>query len=554
MKYNNYLFDLDGVLVNTANIQYNSTIKAISKYVNISLLKNQNIDNILKSTITTINKLDYLIKENIISDKDKLNIYNEKKIIANNCFNNLTVDNEKVKLFSFLKNKKCKIAVVTNGNKNSAIIILKALGLYQFLDLLITNEDVVNSKPHSEPFIKAISYFGGNLENFIIFEDSEIGLKSANGTGCKVYKVDNPIDINISLIKQLNNLNRNILIPAAGLGSRYINRGFKLQKPLIELENKTLIEHAISSLNIEGNYIFVIRKIDNNSNIELIKALRNIQPECKVIEIDYITEGSASTCYLAKEFIDNNDELIISNCDQILKWDSKKYLEYSSNYDCSVLTYKSNEDKNSFIKTDENNIGIEIREKEVISDNALVGVHYFKKGSDFIKSYEYIFKNNIKFKNEYYVSTVCNDLITKGKKVLNYPFQKNEIYYSTGTPEDYFKYMRIHNLLNTKIYKMKDMFRGWFVGDFEPSAYKTKNFEAGYLLHKKGEQWDVHYHKHMTEVNFLVNGKMILNDIELNTGDIFLIEKNEIACPIFLEDCYIFVLKIPSVPGDKVIL
>lgn len=554
MKYNNYLFDLDGVLVNTANIQYDSTIKAISKYVNISLLKNQNIDNILKSTITTINKLDYLIKENIISDKDKLNIYNEKKIIANNCFNDLTVDNEKVKLFSFLKNKKCKIAVVTNGNKNSAIIILKALGLYQFLDLLITNEDVVNSKPHSEPFIKAISYFGGNLENFIIFEDSEIGLKSANGTGCKVYKVDNPIDINISLIKQLNNLNRNILIPAAGLGSRYINRGFKLQKPLIELENKTLIEHAISSLNIEGNYIFVIRKIDNNSNIELIKALRNIQPECKVIEIDYITEGSASTCYLAKEFIDNNDELIISNCDQILKWDSKKYLEYSSNYDCSVLTYKSNEDKNSFIKTDENNIGIEIREKEVISENALVGVHYFKKGSDFIKSYEYIFKNNIKFKNEYYVSTVCNDLITKGKKVLNYPFQKNEIYYSTGTPEDYFKYMRIHNLLNTKIYKMKDMFRGWFVGDFEPSAYKTKNFEAGYLLHKKGEQWDVHYHKHMTEVNFLVNGKMILNDIELNTGDIFLIEKNEIACPIFLEDCYIFVLKIPSVPGDKVIL
>ena len=223
MKYNNYLFDLDGVLVNTANIQYDSTIKAISKYVNISLLKNQNIDNILKSTITTINKLDYLIKENIISDKDKLNIYNEK-IITNNCFNNLTVDNEKVKLFSFLKNKKCKIAVVTNGNKNSAIIILKALGLYQFLDLLITNEDVVNSKPHSEPFIKAISYFGGNLENFIIFEDSEIGLKSANGTGCKVYKVDNPIDINISLIKQLNNLNRNILIPAAGLGSRYINK------------------------------------------------------------------------------------------------------------------------------------------------------------------------------------------------------------------------------------------------------------------------------------------------------------------------------------------
>lgn len=431
---------------------------------------------------------------------------------------------------------------------------MKSLGLYNFLDLLISNEDVVNPKPHSEPYIKAISHFGGDLKNFIIFEDSETGLTSAYGTGCKVYKVENTNDINLSLIKQMNNLNRNILIPAAGLGSRFQKRGFKLQKPLIELENKTLIEHAVSSLDIEGNYIFVIRKLDNNSNIELITALRNIQPECKIIEIDYVTEGSASTCYLAKESIDNDDELIISNCDQILKWDSKKFLEYSSNYDCSVLTYKSNEDKNSFIKTDENNKGIEIREKEVISDNALVGVHYFKKGSDFIKSYEHIFNNNIKFKNEYYVSTVCNHLINEGKELVNYSFQENELYYSTGTPEDYFKYMRINNLLNTKIYKMNDMFRGWYVGNFEPSAYKTKDFEAGYLLHKKGEQWDVHYHKYMTEVNFLVKGKMILNDIELNEGDIFLIDKNEIACPIFLEDCYIFVLKVPSVVGDKIIL
>ena len=352
----------------------------------------------------------------------------------------------------------------------------------------------------------------------------------------------------------MNNLNRNILIPAAGLGSRFQKRGFKLQKPLIKLENKTLIEHSVSSLDIEGNYIFVIRKLDKNSNIELITALRNIKPECKVIEIDYVTEGSASTCYLAKDFINNDDELIISNCDQILKWDSKKFLEYSSNYDCSVLTYKSNEDKNSFIKIDENNKGIKIREKEVISDNALVGVHYFKKGSDFIKSYEHIFNSKIKSKNEYYVSTVCNNLINEGKDVVNYSFQENEVYYSTGTPEDYFKYMRINNLLNTKIYKMNDMFRGWYVGNFEPSAYKTKDFEAGYLLHKKGEQWDVHFHKYMTEVNFLVKGKMILNDIELNEGDIFIIDKYEIACPIFLEDCYIFVLKVPSVPGDKIIL
>lgn len=552
MKYKKYLFDLDGVLVNTVDIQYDSTLKAISKYVNINLTND--IESILRSTITTFKKLDYLIQKNIISNEQKVDIYNEKKKIADDKFKNLKVDNEKVKLFSFLKHKSCIISVVTNGNRNSSKIILEALGLNDLVDLLISNEDVVNPKPHSEPYIKAISHFGGDLKDFIIFEDSEIGLIAANGTGCKVNQVKNVNDVNIDLIKNLNNININILIPAAGLGSRFQKRGFKLQKPLIELGNKTLIDHAITSLDIEGNYIFIIRKIDNNSNVELIKLLKSIKYDCKIIEIDYVTEGSASTCYLAKELINNNSELIISNCDQILRWNSKKYLEYSSNYDCSVLTYKSNENKNSYIKTDETNKGIEIREKEVISDNALVGVHYFKKGSDFIDSYEYIFKNKIKFKNEYYVSTVCNNLINIGKEVVNYPFQKDEIYYSTGTPEDYFKYMRAHNLLNTKIYKMKEMFRGWYVGNFEPSAFKTTDFEAGYLLHKKGEQWDVHYHKYMTEVNFLVKGKMILNDIELNEGDIFLIDKNEIACPIFLEDCYIFVLKIPSVPGDKIIL
>ena len=85
-------------------------------------------------------------------------------------------------------------------------------------------------------------------------------------------------------------------------------------------------------------------------------------------------------------------------------------------------------------------------------------------------------------------------------------------------------------------------------------VFKTKDFEVGYLFHKKGEVWDVHYHKHMKEINLLIKGKMILNDLELNENDIFVIDKKEIACPIFIEDCYIIVIKVPSVPGDKIIL
>tara|TARA_B100000902_G_scaffold399844_1_gene472956 strand:- start:7952 stop:9619 length:1668 start_codon:yes stop_codon:yes gene_type:complete len=555
MKWLNYLFDLDGTLANTTEIHHQSQIESVKMISGYDITKNKNLLDIFNSSITTKKKLDFLLKENIISLEQIDIIYEKKTELANNLLGKLNYDPDKVNLFKFLKEKKCKIGIVTNSSKISSTIVLKSLGIFKYIDILITNNDVKNTKPHSEPYIRAISEFGGDINKYIIFEDSEDGLISAKGIGCDVYHVKNIKDINIELIRKMNNIeNINILIPMAGKGSRFTKRGFKSQKPLIKLNEKTLIEHAIESLNIDGNYIFIIRREINESNKELIDILNNIKPDCKIIEIDYITEGSASTCYLAKEYINNNDELIITNCDQILEWDSANFLKKSKDYDCCVLTYNSNDKKNSFIKTDKNNIGIEIIEKEVISDNALVGVHYFKKGSDFISSYNEIFKNNKKFKNEYYTSTVCDNLIKNNKLVYNIKLTENQKYYSTGTPECYFKYLKEKGLLNTKLYKMKDMFRGWYIGNFEPAAYKTKTFEAGYLIHKKGEMWDVHYHEHIKEINFLVKGKMILNDLEINEGDIFIIDKYEIACPIFLEDCYIFVIKVPSVIGDKVIL
>jgi len=104
------------------------------------------------------------------------------------------------------------------------------------------------------------------------------------------------------------------------------------------------------------------------------------------------------------------------------------------------------------------------------------------------------------------------------------------------------------------IFKIKDMKGGWFVGDFEPSVYKTKNFEVGVKTHPKGEIWDVHYHKKATEINYLLEGKMILQNTELTTGDIFVLYPNEIANPTFLEDCTIVTVKSVSEIGDKYII
>lgn len=102
-----------------------------------------------------------------------------------------------------------------------------------------------------------------------------------------------------------------------------------------------------------------------------------------------------------------------------------------------------------------------------------------------------------------------------------------------------------------KITQMQDMTRGWFIGDFEPSVLRTKDFEVGYLTHKAGEFWAPHVHKEAVEINYLISGKMTLNDVMILPGMIFMIERGEVAKPVFLEDCSLIVVKSPSVIGDK---
>lgn len=101
------------------------------------------------------------------------------------------------------------------------------------------------------------------------------------------------------------------------------------------------------------------------------------------------------------------------------------------------------------------------------------------------------------------------------------------------------------------ISKIDDYLRGWFIGDFSPSVLKTTEFEVGLIRHTKGEMWPAHYHKESIEYNVLVTGKMVVKGKELNSGDVFVFDKGEIADPVFLEDCTVVCVKVPSIPSDK---
>lgn len=102
-----------------------------------------------------------------------------------------------------------------------------------------------------------------------------------------------------------------------------------------------------------------------------------------------------------------------------------------------------------------------------------------------------------------------------------------------------------------KIGNINDMYRGWVIGDFEPSLLRTKDFEIGILKHPKGEKWPAHYHKIATEYNILIAGTMRLCDTELVPGNTFILEPGEVADPVFHEDCTIVCVKVPSSTTDK---
>jgi dTDP-glucose pyrophosphorylase len=224
----------------------------------------------------------------------------------------------------------------------------------------------------------------------------------------------------------------------AGLGSRFRNVGIDTPKPLIEVEGKTIVEHAISSLGIDGRYIFITKKYDNQEyNLLLTKTLKELVPDCIEIQIDKEQYGAADACLYAEEYIDNDSQLIITNCDQLLRWNAEDFIKEITDKDPdgAVSIFKSKEDKNSFAIVRDGCV-VELAEKKVISDNALMGIHYWKHGKDFVSSAK---KLLTEYKTlglkECYISNTYNYLINDKYFIMPF-YMKTNSFISLGTPED----------------------------------------------------------------------------------------------------------------------
>jgi HAD superfamily hydrolase (TIGR01509 family) len=444
------IFDLDGVLVEAKQIHFDTLNEALreieivtgKEYV-ISEAEHLSIYDGLKTT----QKLELLTKNKGLHPEFYESIWFRKQHLTIEAISQLQPDLQKIELFKELRDRGYKLACASNSIRRSVLVMLAKIGIIEYMDLIISNEDVKNAKPHPEMYWKAMSMMSMLPEETLIVEDSPHGLLAASRSRANVLRVDNPKDLVISkIIRKLEETKKvmsipkwqggkmNVLIPMAGAGSRFQQAGYTFPKPLIDVEGKPMIQVVVDNLNIEANYIYVVQK-EHREKYNLDTLLNLITPNCKIVEVDGLTEGAACTTLLAKEFINNDEPLVMANSDQFVEWDSNEFMYkmIEQKVDGGILTFTATHPKWSFAKVDGYGYVTEVAEKNPISDIATVGVYYWAKGSDYVKYAEQMISKNIRTNNEFYTCPTFNEAIADGKKIKTFNIEKM---WGLGTPED----------------------------------------------------------------------------------------------------------------------
>ena len=440
------IFDLDGVLIDSKDYHYDALNQALGPEYAISREEHVSV----YDGLPTKSKLELLTQNKGLPVDQYEKIWRNKQEITLKIFNECVAkDYELMGYFQQLVDCGYKIAVASNSIRNTVKIILLRLGLLEFVDMYVSNEDVVRNKPFPAMYWKCMTALGAIPNDTVIIEDSHIGRQGALDSKAHLVSVEDRKDLNqnkIDRIKKILNGTKkkvawesktmNVLIPMAGRGSRFASQGYTFPKPLIEVKGKPMIQVVIENLNVKANYTFIVQK-EHYEQYNLNYLLPLIAPGCNIVQVDGITEGAACTTLLAKYYIDNDEPLLMANSDQFVEWDSNEtlYAFQNGEVDGGIVTFNATHPKWSYAKLGDDGYVAEVAEKKPISNNATVGIYYWKKGSDYVKYAEQMIDKDIRTNNEFYVCPVFNEAIEDGKKIRIKEIDKSGMW-GIGTPED----------------------------------------------------------------------------------------------------------------------
>lgn len=233
----------------------------------------------------------------------------------------------------------------------------------------------------------------------------------------------------------------NIVIPMAGAGSRFAKVGYKDPKPLIPVDGVPMIRIVIENLRpkVPHRFTFICQKAHLEAYGLEPKLLEWGGEDAAVVAIDGLTEGAACTVLLAKERFDSDAPLMIANADQWVDVDINDYLAAMDLQDLDglIMTMKAHDPKWSFAGIGADGLVSTVVEKQVISDEATVGIYNFRHGSDFVRYAEAMIAANERVNNEFYVAPAYNPMIAEGAHVgvFNIGAEADGMY-GLGTPAD----------------------------------------------------------------------------------------------------------------------
>jgi HAD superfamily hydrolase (TIGR01509 family) len=369
------------------------------------------------------------------------------------------------KVFDELKRRGLRILCVSNSIYKTVQIVLSKLNILQYFDGVFSNEDAKNPKPSPELYLRACIRENLSPAEVLILEDSHLGRTAAYLSCANVLPIVDSTDTTVERITEVldgrtpKSPEVNIVIPMAGLGSRFSKVGYTDPKPFIPVFNRPMIrwviENMMPSATQYGNTLvpapatpvfhFIIRSEHATRAAVLETICNELGVKWTITTVDQLTEGSACTVLLAKQHINSDTPLVIVNSDQWLDWEVNEFYRALLNptYDGIISVFKqsdANDIKWSYSKTcDDTPLVCRVDEKKYISEWATTGIYGWRRGSDFIQSAEEMIAKNIRTNNEFYTCPAYNELIGRGGKVRNLECRR---LWGLGVPEDLERFLK----------------------------------------------------------------------------------------------------------------
>lgn len=459
------LFDLDGVLVNSRVLHYETfrdALQSVKPHIHLSWIEHeQGFDG-----LSTRLKIKKLIADGVIQADEGDVLFQKKQALTMERLAQTIKPKPRLHLLlRTLQNQGFHLICCSNSIRATLESTLEKAEILSFFERIYSNEDVLEPKPSPEIYTKAMKDGGFQPDECLILEDSPIGRAAAYASRAHVLEIEDAEDLTDELIRQTlfclqkdqhlyprslpkgRPVTYHVVIPMAGEGSRFRDAGFQIPKPFLPVGGKPMVQWVLESMLPKeipiNHYKIRFHLIVRTSHLlpnRLDKLFWDMPPNVSYTyhQTDGLTEGAACSVLLAENEIMNDEPLIIANSDQFMDWNPDRFYRslLNPNYDGSIVTfYQPNpyDVKWSYAKISPDDTITEVQEKKWISPYATVGIYGWKRGNDFVRYAKEMIAKNIRVKNEFYVCPVYNEAIQDGKMIRG---NLCSGMWGLGTPED----------------------------------------------------------------------------------------------------------------------